>query len=65
MKQRTLDQIMRSKAIYRKHAGRYKLANYPEDRAKRMMVYTALLTRAINNVNLNVKVGENHEYRTI
>ena len=47
MKHRTHAQIMRSKTIYRKHAERYKAAGYPEHRAKRMMAYTAALTKAI------------------
>lgn len=47
MKKRTFKQLMESKAIYKKHAERYKLAGYPLNRSKRMMCYTSLLTRAI------------------
>ncbi|MGE7694696.1 hypothetical protein ACQKNC_11330 [Lysinibacillus sp. NPDC094177] len=47
MKKRTLTQVMAHKAIYRKHATAYKLNDYPVHRAKRMMAYTSLLTRAI------------------
>ncbi|WP_313469515.1 hypothetical protein [Lysinibacillus sp.] len=47
MKRRTHEQIMASKAIYRKHAERYKANGYPEHRAKRMMAYTSLITKAI------------------
>jgi len=47
LKKRTFEQIMRSKAIYRKHAERYKSAGFPEHRVKRMMAYTSLLTKAI------------------
>ncbi|WPK10266.1 hypothetical protein R6U77_09990 [Lysinibacillus louembei] len=47
MKQRTFEQIMQSKSIYRKHAERYKANDYPYHRVKRMMLYTALLTKAI------------------
>lgn len=47
MKKRTFIQVMDNKAIYRKHAERYKANDYPEQRAKRMMVYTSLLTKAI------------------
>lgn len=47
MKKRTHEQIMQSKAIYRKHAERYKANNYPEHRARRMLAYTAHLNKAI------------------
>jgi len=52
MKHRTLKQLQASKAIYRKHAELHKLNDYPAHRIKRMMKYTALVTKAI------VKVGE-------
>lgn len=38
---------MFSKALYRKYAARYKFANYPEHRAKRMLAYTAHLNKVI------------------
>lgn len=52
MKKRTFEQVMRSKAIYRKHAERYKTARYPEHRINRMMAYTALLIKAIANKDI-------------
>lgn len=52
MKKRTLEQIKASKAIYAKHAARHKAADYPYSRCRRMMAYTAVLTKAI------VKAGE-------
>ena len=51
MKKRTREQIMDHKAIYRKHAARHKANDYPESRIKRMMAYTALITKAISNVS--------------
>lgn len=47
IKKRTREQIRQSKAIYHKHAERHKAANYPYHRCKRMMAYTALVTKAI------------------
>lgn len=47
MKKRTHEQIMQSKAIYRKHVERYKANDYPEHKVKRMMAYTSLITKAI------------------
>ena len=47
MKKRTFEQLQVSKAIYRKHAERHKANDYPMHRCKRMMAYTALLTKAI------------------
>lgn len=47
MKERTHEQIMASKELYRKHAACYKTSNYPEHRAKRMLAYTAHLNKAI------------------
>ena len=47
MKERTREQLAQSKAIYRKHAERYKSNGYPYSRSKRMMAYTAALTKAI------------------
>lgn len=47
MRVRTHEQIMASKAIYRKYAERHKSADYPYQRCKRMMAYTAALTKAI------------------
>lgn len=47
MKKRTHEQIMTSKAIYRKHAERHKANDYPYHRCKRMMAYTSLLTQAV------------------
>ncbi|WP_256376313.1 hypothetical protein [Solibacillus sp. R5-41] len=41
MKKRTLQQIQVSKALYRKHAQRYKSNDFPLHRALRMMAYTA------------------------
>ncbi len=52
MKNRTLKQLQASKAIHRKHAERHKANDYPVNRCKRMMKYTALVTKAI------AKVGE-------
>lgn len=49
MKKRTHEQLMESKAIYRKHAQRYKDNDYQLHRVKRMMAYTSLLTKAIAN----------------
>lgn len=54
MKQRTREQIMASKAIYRKHAQRHKAADYPYHRCKRMLAYTALLTKAIAKAGVRV-----------
>lgn len=50
-KRRTREQIMQSKAIYRKHAERYKANDYPEHRAKRMLAYTAALNKAITLIS--------------
>ena len=47
MKKRTFEQLQVNKAIYRKHAERHKSNDYPSHRCKRMMAYTALLTKAI------------------
>ncbi|WP_193768907.1 hypothetical protein [Metasolibacillus meyeri] len=47
MKKRNFNQLMTSKAIYRKHAARHKANDYPSGRCKRMMAYTSLLTKAI------------------
>ena len=49
MKKRTFEQIMSSKAIYRKHAARHKANDYPYYRCKRMLLYTSLLTKVIAN----------------
>lgn len=49
MRKRTHEQLIASRAIYRKHAERYKAANYPEHRARRMLAYTAHLNKAIAN----------------
>lgn len=46
MKRRSKEQILKSKEIYRKHAYRYKAANYPEHRARRMLAYTAQISKA-------------------
>ena len=48
MKRRTVEQLKIHKSIYRKHAERHKANDYPAHRIKRMMAYTALLTKAIN-----------------
>ncbi|WP_193769055.1 hypothetical protein [Metasolibacillus meyeri] len=55
MKKLTHEQIIRSKAIYHKHAARYKANGYPIRRALRMMAYTSLLTQTI------AKAGERCE----
>lgn len=47
VKKRNLEQIKVSKAIYRKHAEHHKSNDYPEHRCKRMLAYTAALTKAI------------------
>lgn len=47
MRNRTHEQIKESKEIYRKHAERHKANDYPYSRCKRMMAYTAALTKAI------------------
>jgi len=47
MKKRTHEQLMESKAIYRKHAQRHKANDYPLHRCKRMMAYTAALSKVI------------------
>lgn len=47
MRIRTSAEVHASKTIYRKHAERYRLAHYPEHRAKRMLAYTSLITKAI------------------
>ena len=47
MKKRSWEQIKASKENYRKHTERYKTNDYPEHRAKRMMAYTLLITKAI------------------
>jgi len=47
MKKRTFEQLQASKAIHRKHAGLHKANDYPLHRCKRMMRYTALITKAI------------------
>lgn len=52
MKKRTFEQIVQSKSLYKKYAERYKENDYPMHRIKRMMAYTALITKAI------AKVGE-------
>lgn len=54
MKKRTFEQIKNNRAIYRKHATRHKAADYPLHRCKRMMAYTAALTKAI------ATAGERH-----
>ena len=46
MKRRTVEELKMNKAIYRKHAERHKANDYPEHRIKRMMKYTALITKA-------------------
>lgn len=46
MRFRTHSEMNASKAIYRKHADRYKSAGYPVHRAKRMLLYTSLITKA-------------------
>lgn len=46
-KERTLEELMRSKEIYKKHALRCKQAGYPDRLAKRMLAYSALLTKMI------------------
>lgn len=51
MKKRTLEQLKMSKAIYHKHATRYKANEYPLHRCMRMMAYTALVTKAIAIAN--------------
>ena len=47
MRKRTREQIRHSKAIYKKYAKRHKAADFPYHRCKRMMAYTALITKAI------------------
>lgn len=47
MRKRTSEQILVSKAIYRKHAEQYKANDYPEHRARRMLAYTAHLNKVI------------------
>lgn len=47
MKKRSLEQIQASKAVYRKHAERHKVNDYPLHRILRMMAYTAQLSKAI------------------
>jgi len=51
MKKRTFEQVIQCKAIYRKHAERHKVNDYPQHRCKRMMVYTSLLLKAIANAS--------------
>lgn len=46
-RKRTYEEMMRSKEIYKKHALKNKAEGYPEKRAKRMLAYSACLTRAI------------------
>ena len=50
MKTRTKEQIMESKAIYAKHAERYKAMNDEQQdrRARRMLAYTSVLTKAVS-----------------
>lgn len=52
VRKRTWSQVKESKAIYRKHAECYKAADYPVHRAKRMMAYTVLITKAIARVGV-------------
>lgn len=47
MKKRNYEQLQVHKQIYKKHADRYKANDYPIERSRRMMVYTAALTKAI------------------
>lgn len=47
IKKRDFEQIKTSKAIYQKHAARHKAGGYPERHCKRMLAYTAALTKAI------------------
>lgn len=47
MKKRTREQLTQSRTIYRKHAERHKVNDYPYHRCKRMIAYTALITKAI------------------
>ena len=51
MKKRTFEQLQASKAIHRKHAECHKANGYPLHRCKRMMRYTALITKAIVKVD--------------
>ena len=55
MKQRTFEKLYVSKAIYSKHAKRHKEEDYPAHRIKRMMAYTAMLTK---ETALMMKRGE-------
>jgi len=43
-RKRSFEEVMRSKQIYKKHALRYKDADYYERKAKRMLLYSANLT---------------------